>query len=692
MACGDVLSLEDLQTAKKHQVFEAEVITGKAGGVAGGTPIDYAINQVTGQTQKTLPAVLRDAGFRPAPFTFVTGGTLAVGDSDMAVLWPVSGGGDGQYYIWKGPYPKVVPAASSPASTGGVSASGWLPLGDITLRSELGGTHGASLIGQATYAQIRSYAGAAARVYCLGAATVFDKAYGEFVVDPADTTTLDNGGTVLVDALGRRWKRKFSGAIRFDWWAQDATGTADASVALAKADSAPGSNNLIIDGVYRIAAPLTFTKRLTFLDGSRLKFNTGVGCTMNKRPSAEPDQYIIESDVAAVVATTKWPNAYADWFGAKTSIGIGAGISSALSVTNNVILNSGDYPHGLVPVTLPQNRAMRITGAGFRQTKIAVPSGNVSLSYQRTAATPASSLVIEDLEFVETTAARTSIALIWWGYSAGTPGAETAINDDNWLRVKRCVFTGVGKGTHTKFAGQCHFEENMSLYSGIMHFKERGSSFHYHAREMCLAGQFVNGAYIYGDDPVNDAYSNGLFVDSCNSVTATGIDIRLKNWQAVFIDKSGWDLGSAGPAALWFQLCQDVQIDSCWVASTASAAAANRYGVYFDNCRNSNVSKCTIVNNKRGVSGLSSTSIGVSDTTFEANLEYDIADSGVSVGWAIHGTRHRTTVSSGAPIWLNTAGSGSHVVVGTIMKQGSHTIPLGINSQVAANVFGAGLS
>ena len=34
--CGDVLSLADLQTAKKHQIFEAEVITGKQGGVAGG--------------------------------------------------------------------------------------------------------------------------------------------------------------------------------------------------------------------------------------------------------------------------------------------------------------------------------------------------------------------------------------------------------------------------------------------------------------------------------------------------------------------------------------------------------------------------------------------------------------------------------------------------------------------------------
>ena len=76
--CGDVLSLADLQTAKKHQIFEAEVITGKSGGVATGADIDYATNQVTGQTQKTLPAVLRDAGFSPVSWDFSTGGTLTV--------------------------------------------------------------------------------------------------------------------------------------------------------------------------------------------------------------------------------------------------------------------------------------------------------------------------------------------------------------------------------------------------------------------------------------------------------------------------------------------------------------------------------------------------------------------------------------------------------------------------------------
>ena len=128
MACGDVLSLEDLQTAKKHQIFEAEVITGKAGGVAGGVDIDYATNQVTGQTQKTMPAVLRDAGFDQASFTFATGGTLAVNDRDKAVFDPVSKA----WYTWVGALPKVVPAGANP-----VGDSDWRPWTDPTLRAQV---------------------------------------------------------------------------------------------------------------------------------------------------------------------------------------------------------------------------------------------------------------------------------------------------------------------------------------------------------------------------------------------------------------------------------------------------------------------------------------------------------------------------------------------------------------------------
>lgn len=144
--CGDVLSLADLQTAKKHQIFEAEVITGKSGGVAGGADIDYATNQVTGQPQKTLPAVLRDAGFRAASFTFDTGGTLSPGDADLAVMWP-GPAGNGLYYSWHGSLPKTIPAASSPSSTGGESDTAWKLVGDLGLRSDLSQVNGAGLVG-----------------------------------------------------------------------------------------------------------------------------------------------------------------------------------------------------------------------------------------------------------------------------------------------------------------------------------------------------------------------------------------------------------------------------------------------------------------------------------------------------------------------------------------------------------------
>lgn len=138
--CGDVLSLTDLQTAKKHQLFEAEVITGKQGGVAGGADIDYATNPVTLQTQKTLPAILRDLGFDPASFDFTTGGTLTTSDRNKVVYDPVST----TWYSWAGTLPKVVPAATNP-----LLDSNWKPQTDPDLRSDLASPGGAAVVSNA---------------------------------------------------------------------------------------------------------------------------------------------------------------------------------------------------------------------------------------------------------------------------------------------------------------------------------------------------------------------------------------------------------------------------------------------------------------------------------------------------------------------------------------------------------------
>lgn len=146
--CGDVLSLADLQTAKKHQIFEAEVITGKQGGVASGADIDYATNQVTGQIQKTLPAVLRDAGFRPASFDFTSGGTLSITDRDKVVYDPVSKA----WYSWDGSLPHTIAAGTNP-----VGDANWTPQTDPTLRSDLAKNTGTGLIGYPGYATLTAF-------------------------------------------------------------------------------------------------------------------------------------------------------------------------------------------------------------------------------------------------------------------------------------------------------------------------------------------------------------------------------------------------------------------------------------------------------------------------------------------------------------------------------------------------------
>lgn len=135
--CGDVLSLADLQTAKKHQIFEAEAITGKQGGIAGGADIDYATNQVTGQTQKTLPAVLRDAGFSPVSWDFSTGGALTVNDRDKVVYDPVSK----TWYSCTGTLPVTVPAGFNP-----VGNADWKPQTDPYLRDDLAADDGYKLV------------------------------------------------------------------------------------------------------------------------------------------------------------------------------------------------------------------------------------------------------------------------------------------------------------------------------------------------------------------------------------------------------------------------------------------------------------------------------------------------------------------------------------------------------------------
>lgn len=85
------------------------------------------LNAATYETQKRLAA---EAGFNMVG-SFLLGATVTT--IEDVVFYET----DGKYYAWGGTLPKVVPAGSTPATTGGVGAGAWVDRTDVTLRSDL---------------------------------------------------------------------------------------------------------------------------------------------------------------------------------------------------------------------------------------------------------------------------------------------------------------------------------------------------------------------------------------------------------------------------------------------------------------------------------------------------------------------------------------------------------------------------
>lgn len=71
-----------------------------------------------------------------------------------------------------------------------------------------------------TYARLRAYRGLGTSVQmgALGTSSTGQGIFGHFYRDDADTTSADNGGTVILDGLGRRWKRQFTGPVWAEWF------------------------------------------------------------------------------------------------------------------------------------------------------------------------------------------------------------------------------------------------------------------------------------------------------------------------------------------------------------------------------------------------------------------------------------------------------------------------------------------
>ena len=137
-----------------------------------------------------------------------------------------------------------------------------------------------TLVGQdlQDYAALRSYTGRATRIYITGQLVTAKPAgiAGVFQHDTTDTTSTDNGGTIIVGSDGRRWKRDFSGDYSVKWFEVLGPG-ADETAKLQNAiNTTPlgATLNLGSNGeTYNFSSTLFVSKTITII---------GYGVTLNK--------------------------------------------------------------------------------------------------------------------------------------------------------------------------------------------------------------------------------------------------------------------------------------------------------------------------------------------------------------------------------------------------------------------------
>lgn len=87
---------------------------------------------------------------------------------------------------------------------------------------------------------------------------------GSFAWDPSDTTSADNGISIIVRADGRRYKRPYSKTWQVNWAeSADPYGNTDSAAAIAAViAAAPAGANVVFDGFYRSSTAFTIAKNL----------------------------------------------------------------------------------------------------------------------------------------------------------------------------------------------------------------------------------------------------------------------------------------------------------------------------------------------------------------------------------------------------------------------------------------------
>jgi len=113
-----------------------------------------------------------------------------------------------------------------------------------------------------SYTLLRAYAGSATLVYVTGFLIALSPVgiAGNFVYDPSDTTSADNGGTIIVGSDERRWKRRDATTINPLWFEATGKGLVDDYANMNRAAQFAAKNHMILDipdGVFLMSDTIT---------------------------------------------------------------------------------------------------------------------------------------------------------------------------------------------------------------------------------------------------------------------------------------------------------------------------------------------------------------------------------------------------------------------------------------------------
>ena len=148
------------------------------------------------------------------------------------------------------------------------------------------------------YAALRAYTGRAKRIYVTGLLVTAKPAgiAGVFQYDPTDTTSTDNGGTIIVGIDGRRWRRDFSNAINVKWFGATGNGVTDDTDAGRKAYLALTDNSILVFPPGEYVMQNASASVGAYLSGRKNILISGYGATLKNKSVAANNGFAIWID------------------------------------------------------------------------------------------------------------------------------------------------------------------------------------------------------------------------------------------------------------------------------------------------------------------------------------------------------------------------------------------------------------